>query len=257
MLHTIDVTLAYGDTIVTENLNLEIPKGQITALVGPNGSGKSTILKALARALKPRKGYVYLDDEDIYLKPPKQVAQKIALLSQNPYAPKGLSVRELVSYGRFPYQNYFGGLSEKDNSIINWALEQTGVNELANTPLSSLSGGQKQSVWLAMALAQDTTILLLDEPTTFLDIANELTLLNFLSEFKLEKGCTIVMVLHDLNQASRYAEHIIFLLEGTVLATGTPNEVITPKVLQKVYGVSAEVIKDAHTGAPIYIPYLL
>ena len=255
MLHARNLTLAYNDKIVVENLDLEIPKGKITALVGPNGSGKSTILKALARALKPKKGQVYLNNEDIYRKSSREVAQQISLLPQDPYAPENLSVKELVSYGRFPYKNYFGTLSKKDNKVISWALEQVGISKFANKPLSNLSGGQKQSAYLAMVLAQETSILLLDEPTTFLDVAHQLTLLSFLKRFNSEKASTIIMVLHDLNQASRYAQNIVALLKGKVFTQGTSREVITPQVLQSVFAVDAKIIKDPCMDVPIYIPF--
>ncbi len=255
MLHTKNLTLAYNDKIVVENLNLEIPKGKITALVGPNGSGKSTVLKALARALKPKRGQIYLNNEDIYQKSNREVAKQIALLPQDPYAPENLTVRELVSYGRFPYQNYFGILNKKDNKVISWALEQLGISKFADKPLNNLSGGQRQSAYLAMVLAQDTPVLLLDEPTTFLDIAHQLTLLNFLKRFNSEKTSTIVMVLHDLNQASRYAKNIVAFWRGKILIQGTPKEVITPQVLQRVFAVSAKIIKDPYMGVPICIPF--
>ena len=255
MLHTRDLTLAYSDKVVVENLNLEVLEGKITALVGPNGSGKSTILKALARTLKPKKGRVYLNSEDIYQKSSKEVAKQIALLPQDPYAPPNLSVKELVSYGRFPYQNYFGNLNKKDHKVISWALKQVDMEKLADKPLNNLSGGQKQSAYLAMALAQDTPILLLDEPTTFLDIAHQLTLLNFLKRLNSERASTIVMVLHDLNLASRYAQNIIAFREGKVLARGTPREVMTPHILQRVFTVNAKIIEDPYMGVPICIPF--
>ncbi len=253
MLQTKNLTLAYNNKIVVENLDLEIPKGKITALVGPNGSGKSTILKALARALKPKKGKVYLDGEDIYQKLSKQVAKQIVLLPQDPSAPEELTVKELVSYGRFPYQNPFGTLSKEDSSMINWALEQTEITKLVDKPLNNLSGGQKQSAWLAMTLARGASIMLLDEPTTFLDIAHQLALLNFLKDFKLQQECTIVIVLHDLNQASRYAEYIVAFLGGKVLARGSPKEIMTPEVLKKVFDVNTKIIKNPHTSVPICI----
>ena len=254
MLQARNLTLAYNSKVVVENLNLEIPKGKITAFIGPNGSGKSTILKALARALKPKKGQVYLNNENIYQKPSREIAQQISLLPQNPSAPENLSVKELVSYGRFPYQNYFGTLSNKDNKVISWALEQVGISKFANKPLSNLSGGQKQSAYLAMILAQKTSILLLDEPTTFLDIAHQLTLLSFFKRFNNEKAITIVMVLHDLNQASRYAQNIVALSKGKVLAQGIPSEIITPQVIQRVFAVNAKIIKDPYMNVPMCIP---
>lgn len=255
VLHTKNVTLAYNNKIVAKELNLEILQGKITVLIGPNASGKSTILKALSRTLKPKEGTVYLNNQDINKKASKEIAKQIAFLSQSPSAPESLTVTELVSYGRFPYQKWGMGLENQDYQAIETALKKTGLNNLAHKTLNSLSGGQKQVAWLAMILAQDTNILLLDEPTTFLDVAHQLSLLKLLTKLNSESGCTIVMVLHDINQAARYAQHIIVISEGTIFARGTPHEVITTPLLKQVFAVNADVIDNPHTQTPMYIPY--
>lgn len=254
-LHAEELSLAYTGQLVVENLSVEIPQGKITALVGANGSGKSTILKALARVLKPQGGAAYLDGKAIHSQPTKVVARQIAILPQNPEAPDGLTVKELVSYGRFPYQKGFGTLGIEDKKIIYWALDVTGMLELAGRPVGELSGGQRQRAWIAMALAQGTSMLLLDEPTTFLDMAYQLEVLQLLERLNREEGRTIVMVVHDLNHAARYAQHIIAILEGAVAAAGAPHEVIIPDTLRRVFGVEADIIPDPRSGVPLCIPH--
>ncbi|CAN5503211.1 ABC transporter ATP-binding protein [soil metagenome] len=254
-LHAEALSLAYTGQLVVDNLSVEIPEGKITALVGANGSGKSTILKALARVLKPQGGAAYLDGKAIHREPTKAIAQQIAILPQNPEAPDGLTVKELVSYGRFPYQKGFGTLSIDDKKIIYWALDVTGMVELAGRPVGELSGGQRQRAWIAMALAQGTSMLLLDEPTTFLDMAYQMEVLQLLERLNREEGRTIVMVVHDLNHAARYAQHIIAILDGTVAAAGPPHEVITHDMLRHVFAIKADIIPDPSCGVPLCIPF--
>jgi iron complex transport system ATP-binding protein len=254
-LYTEDLSLGYQDVLIVQELNLSIPTGKISALVGANGSGKSTILKALARILKPRGGAAYLDGKAIHRQPTKQVARRLAILPQHPDAPDGLTVRELVSYGRFPYQQGFGGLSEKDRQMIDGALATTGMTVFAERPVGSLSGGQRQRAWIAMALAQGTEVLLLDEPTTFLDMAHQLEVFKLLERLNREQGRTIVMVVHDLNHASRYAQHMVAIAAGEVVVEGSPQVVMTPEMLARVFAIEAEIIPDPRTGVPLCIPY--
>lgn len=254
-MYTQNLSLAYQDVLIVDDLNLAIPSGKVTALVGANGSGKSTILKALARILKPRYGAAYLDGKAVHSVPNRQVAKKLAILPQNPVAPEGLLVRELVSYGRFPHQQGFSGLQKDDQAIIDWALSITGMTVFAERPVGSLSGGQRQRAWIAMALAQDTSILLLDEPTTFLDMAHQLEVLQLLQRLNAREGRTIIMVVHDLNHASRFAQHLVAIAEGKVVAEGSPREVMTPEMLRRVFAIDADVIADPRTGNPMCIPY--
>lgn len=254
-MYTQNLSLAYQDALIVDDLNLAIPSGKVTALVGANGSGKSTILKALARILKPRYGAAYLDGKAVHSVPNRQVAKKLAILPQNPVAPEGLLVRELVSYGRFPHQQGFSGLQKDDQAIIDWALSITGMTVFAERPVGSLSGGQRQRAWIAMALAQDTSILLLDEPTTFLDMAHQLEVLQLLQRLNAREGRTIIMVVHDLNHASRFAQHLVAIAEGKVVAEGSPREVMTPEMLRRVFAIDADVIADPRTGTPMCIPY--
>ncbi len=254
-LHTENLTLGYLETRVVDKLDLSIPRGRISALVGANGSGKSTILKALARILKPREGAAYLDGKAIHTLSTRQVAKDLAILPQNPEAPEGLSVRELVSYGRFPHQRGFGWLSREDDEAVTWAMSITGMTVFAERAVGSLSGGQRQRAWIAMALAQQTDILLLDEPTTFLDMAHQLEVLQLLQRLNKDAGRTVVMVVHDLNHASRYAHHLIAIAEGKVVAEGAPLQVMTPELLRRVFAVEADIVSDPRTGLPLCIPY--
>lgn len=256
-LYTESLSLAYVDRLIVEELNLKIPEGKITALVGANGSGKSTILKAMARILQPKTGTVYLDGKAIHKQATKKVAQQLAILPQNPEAPAGLTVTELVSYGRFPHQKGFNTVKEEDRRMISWAITVTGMNDFAERAVDNLSGGQRQRAWIAMALAQGTSILLLDEPTTFLDMAHQLEVLKLLKKLNEEESRTIIMVVHDLNHASRFADHVVAIKKGKVIEEGTPDEVMTHEVLSKVFGIEADIISDPRTGVPICIPYEL
>ncbi|QYO64594.1 ABC transporter ATP-binding protein [Leptolyngbya sp. 7M] len=238
-LTTRQLTLAYDKAIVIRDLDLMIPAGQITALVGPNGCGKSTLLRGLARLLKPLKGTVYLDSASIFRLSTKEVAKQLGILPQSPTAPEGLTVRELVAQGRYPHQSWLQQWSAEDDRFLEQALAITSMVELANRPLDTLSGGQRQRAWIAMTLAQNTPILLLDEPTTFLDLAHQIEILDLLYELNQTEGRTIVMVLHDLNQACRYADHLIAVKNGGVYAQGIPTNIMTETMVQEVFGVES------------------
>ncbi len=251
------LTLAYADHVVVPELSLELPAGKVTALVGPNGSGKSTILKALARLLKPRAGTVLLDGRRLSEHGTRGVARRLSILPQRPTAPDSLTVRQLVGYGRAPHQRHFAGPTREDHAAIDRTLHRCALTDLADRPIGQLSGGQRQRAWVGMALAQDTPILLLDEPTTFLDMAHQLELLQLLGRANHEQGKTIVMVLHDLNLAARFADHIIAIRDGRIAAQGPPSDVICPAVLEAVFGVSAHIVQCPQRGVPLCIPYPL
>jgi iron complex transport system ATP-binding protein len=245
--------LAYDGVSIIEQLNLEAPAGRITALVGPNGCGKSTLLRGLARLLKPKGGMVYLDGKAIHTLPSKQVAQQVGLLPQSPTAPAGLTVYELVAQGRYPHQSWFQQWSAEDSRCTQEALVITDLTHMADRPLDTLSGGQRQRAWIAMALAQETEILLLDEPTTFLDLAYQLEVLDLLHDLN-ERGRTIIMVLHDLNQACRYAHHIVALRNGVIMAQGAPQVVMTPALIKEVFQLNCQIVSDPISGTPLCVP---
>ncbi|WP_149359641.1 ABC transporter ATP-binding protein [Lolliginicoccus suaedae] len=248
------VTLAYGDRAVVDSLDLVIPPGRITVIVGANACGKSTVLRAMARLLGPKSGRVVLDGKDIHRMPTKQVARTLGLLPQSPIAPEGIVVADLVSRGRHPYQRALSRWSRDDDQAVAAALSATGTAELADRPVDELSGGQRQRVWIAMALAQQTDILLLDEPTTFLDVSHQVEVLDLLTDLNRARGTTIAMVLHDLNLAARYADHLIALAGGRIRAAGSPSEVLTPDTVGDVFGIRSEVIEDPVSGTPLVVP---
>ncbi|WP_394218948.1 ABC transporter ATP-binding protein [Halobacillus trueperi] len=250
-----DLGIAYGEVKIVEDLNLHIPEGEITTIIGPNGCGKSTILKTMSRLLEPKSGVVYLDGKAIHKESTKEIAKKMAVLPQTPQAPSGLTVYELVSYGRFPHQRGFGKLTDEDRDIIRWALEVTGVQQFSERQIDALSGGQRQKVWIAMALAQGTDLLLLDEPTTYLDLAHQLEVLTLLEKLNKEEGRTIVMVLHDLNHAARFADHLVALNGGKIMKEGTAHEVMTSAVLRRVFNIDAAIVTDPRTHRPALITY--
>lgn len=252
---TQNLAVAYEDHLVVDDLDMQIPQGRITTIIGPNGCGKSTVLKAVGRILKPKGGVVYLNGDDIRRLTTKEVAQKMAILPQSPQAPAGLTVGELVAYGRFPHQRGFGKLIPEDKKIIQWALEVTRLTEFETTAVDNLSGGQRQRVWIAMALAQQTDLILLDEPTTYLDLAYQLEVLELLYRLNREQGCTIVMVLHDLNLAARFADYMIAIRGGDIIQHGTPEEVMTAEVLKETFRIDAEIVKEPRTGRPTCISY--
>ncbi|WP_461612989.1 ABC transporter ATP-binding protein [Clostridium sp. Marseille-QA1073] len=251
------LSIAYDYKLIVDDLNMNIPKGKITTIIGPNGCGKSTVLKTIGRILKPKNGMVYLNGYDIRKFSTKDVAQKMAILPQTPQAQSGITVGELVSYGRFPYQRGLGKLSFEDKKIIGWALEITKLTELETTAVDNLSGGQRQRVWIAMALAQQTDLILLDEPTTYLDMTYQLELLELLYNLNREQNRTIVMVLHDLNLAARFADHMIAMRSGSIISHGTPKEIMTTKVLKDTFNIDAEIVWGSKTGRPTCISYEL
>lgn len=254
VLTTRHLTLTYNGTPIVQDLTLAIPTGKITVLVGANGCGKSTLLRGLARLLKPTQGAVYLDGKSIAQRPTKLVAQQLGLLSQNPMAPEGLTVKDLVAQGRYPYQNWMQQWSSQDEQFVQQALETTNLSEFSNRPLETLSGGQRQRAWIAMSLAQNTEILLLDEPTTFLDLAHQVEVLDLLYDLNQHQGRTIVMVLHDLNQASRYADYLVAMKAGWIFAAGKPQTVITEEMIQAVFDLKCRIYLDPLTGTPMCIP---
>lgn len=249
-----NLTLAYENTTIVRDLTLAIPAGQITVLVGANGCGKSTLLRGLARLLKPMQGAVYLDGKSISQHSTKAVAQQLGLLPQSPIAPEGLTVKELVSQGRYPYQNWLQQWSAQDEHYVQQALEITDLVELGDRPLDTLSGGQRQRAWIAMTLAQNTQILLLDEPTTFLDLAHQIEVLDLLHDLNQQQGRTIVMVLHDLNHACRYADYLVALKQGQVFAAGEPRMVITEATVRTVFNLECQIYPDPIAGTPMCIP---
>lgn len=250
-----DLDISYGSTKIVADLNLEIPEGKITAVIGPNGCGKSTILKSLARILPIQSGSILLDGKDIHRLPSVEVAQKLALLPQSPTAPEGLLVEELVAYGRYPHQKGFGRLTGADREKIDWALELTGLTAFKQRAAETLSGGQRQRVWIAMALAQDTELILLDEPTTYLDLVHQLEVLKLLKRLNLQQGKTIALVIHELNMAARFADHMVAVREGAIVAQGSPDVIMTPEVLQRVFDIDAVIGKDPRTGRNVCVTY--
>ncbi|HEY0697773.1 MAG TPA: ABC transporter ATP-binding protein [Micromonospora sp.] len=249
-----DLRLEYGDRVVADGLDIELPAGRVSVLVGPNACGKSTALRALGRLLAPAAGVVRLDGEPIDRLPGRELARRLALLPQSPLAPDGITVRELVTRGRTPHQTWWRQWSRADEEVVDRAMAATGTAELADRTLDELSGGQRQRVWIAMALAQDTRVLLLDEPTTFLDLAYQIDVLELVAELNRRDGTTVVMVLHDLNQACRYADHLIAMRAGAVVAAGPPAEVMTAGLVREVFGLDCRVIACPVTGAPMVVP---
>ena len=252
---TENLVVAYDENLVVDNLDMQIPQRKITSIIGPNGCGKSTVLKAVGRILNPKGGMVYLNGDDIRKLSTKEVAQKMAILPQSPQSPTGLTVGELVAYGRFPHQRGFGKLKPEDKKIIQWALEVTKLTEHEVTAVDNLSGGQRQRVWIAMALAQQTDLILLDEPTTYLDLTYQLEVLELLYRLNREQGCTIIMVLHDLNLAARFSDYMIAIRCGHIISHGTPEEVMTPKVLKETFQIDAVIMKEPKTSRPTCISY--
>lgn len=252
-LQALDATIGYDQRIISTDLSVEIPHESFTAIIGPNGCGKSTLLRALARVLSPVKGSVLLDGKEISSYGAKDVARQLGLLPQTSLAPEGIRVADLVARGRAPYQSLFHQWSREDEQAVKDALVATHTDELSSRLVAELSGGQRQRVWVAMLLAQQTPIMLLDEPTTFLDIAHQYELLELLRTFHDHKK-TVVAVLHDLNQACRYAGHLIVMRDGAVVTTGAPSDVMTPELVEEVFGLRALVVPDPVTGTPTIVP---
>jgi iron complex transport system ATP-binding protein len=249
-----DLTLAYDQLEVARNLSVTIPQGQITCIVGPNACGKSTLLRALARLLKPKAGVVLLDGASIHRLRTKDVATKLGILPQGPIAPEGITVADLVARGRYPHQKWFRQWTRADEAAITDAMRATGTVSLAKRPVDELSGGQRQRVWIAMALAQGTELMLLDEPTTYLDLAHQVEVLDLLVDLNRRDQRTIVLVLHDLNQAARYSDRLIAMRDGKILATGSPSEVITEELVHEIFGLRSKVVTDEVTGTPHVLP---
>ncbi|MFY0760880.1 ABC transporter ATP-binding protein [Metabacillus dongyingensis] len=256
-LLTESVNIGYGERLIVKDLSVSIPDKKITTIIGPNGCGKSTLLKAITRIISLQSGDVVLDGKSISKEQTKKLAKKMAILPQTPESAAGLTVGELVSYGRFPHQKGFGRLTKKDYEVIQWALEVTGTADYKFRPVDSLSGGQRQRVWIAMALAQETEIIFLDEPTTYLDMAHQLEVLELLQTLNAEQERTIVMVLHDLNQAARFADYIIALKDGEIVKAGTCEEVISRDVLKEVFHIDAVIGNDPRTNKPMCMTYNL
>lgn len=253
-LHAHQLTLAYENTCIITDLHLTIPDGQITALVGPNGCGKSTLLRGISRLLKPRAGSVLLNSQDIWKLPTKELAKQLGILPQGPVAPEGLTVHELVAQGRYPHQSWLQQWSAEDERVTREALEITNITDFADRPVDTLSGGQRQRAWIAMTLAQDSDVILLDEPTTFLDLAYQIEVLDLLHDLNTQRGKTIVMVLHDLNHACRYADYLVAVRGGTIEAQGQPAEVVTEALVQDVFGIECRIIPDPVTHTPLVVP---
>ena len=253
-LRASEIDLSYDRDIVVHELSVEIPQGKITTIVGANASGKSTLLRALARLLAPVNGHVYLGEREIRRQRSRDVAQQLTLLPQSPIAPDGITVSDLVGRGRYPYQSLLRPWSPQDTRAVAAAMEATGVTDLAERPVNQLSGGQRQRVWVAMALAQETPLLLLDEPTTFLDLSHQIEVLDLLKELNQDTGQTVVLVLHDLNLASRYSDHLIAMADGRIAAEGAPQAVITESIVREVFGLEATIVPDPVSSTPLLIP---
>lgn len=248
------LTLAYDDRTVVDGLDVTIPDGSFTVVVGPNACGKSTMLRALARMLKPREGRVVLDGEAIQSLPSKEVARRLGLLPQSSIAPDAITVADLVARGRYPHQRLLRQWSRDDEAAVQAAMESTRVADLADRAVDELSGGQRQRVWLAMALAQETPLLLLDEPTTFLDITHQIEVLDLCAELHETQGRTLVAVLHDLNHACRYATHLIAMADGAIVAEGNPQHIVDATLVERVFGLRCIVVDDPETGTPLVVP---
>lgn len=248
------VSLGYGDRVIVDGLSLDIAPGVVTTVIGPNGCGKSTLLKSLGRLLRPRDGQVVLDGKAISAMKTKDVARVVGMLPQTPVAPEGLTVADLVARGRHPHQSWLRQWSADDETEVAAALAQTGIAELADRTLDELSGGQRQRAWISMALAQGTDILLLDEPTTYLDLAHSLEVLDLVDRLHAELGRTVVMVLHDLNLAIRYSDELVVMAAGRIVAQGKPADIVTAELLAEVFGLDATVLTDPVSGRPMIVP---
>lgn len=249
-----NLTLGYTSAKILEQVDITIPDGKITALIGANGSGKSTLLKTLGRILQPIDGTVFLDGKAIATLPSRDIARTLALLPQSPVSPEGLTVRQLCRFGRHPHKGMLSRTTRYDEEIVEAALAATGLADLTERPLDRLSGGQRQRAWIAMALAQETPILLLDEPTTYLDIAHQFEVLELLKDLNRKQGRTIVMVVHDLNHAAQYADHIVAVANGGIHAAGRPADLLTPDLIKVVFGIDAVVIPHPVDGTPLCLP---
>ncbi|MBB3085265.1 ABC transporter ATP-binding protein [Geodermatophilus sabuli] len=248
------LSLGYDDRVVVRDLDLQLTDGSFTAIVGPNGCGKSTLLRALGRLLRPRQGQVLLDGHAIARTPTREVAKVLGLLPQTPVAPEGLTVADLVARGRHPHQSWLQQWSRGDEAAVAEALAWTDMSDLAERPVDALSGGQRQRAWISMALAQGTDLLLLDEPTTYLDLSHQIDVLELVGRLHTERGRTVVVVLHDLNLAARYAQRLVAMKDGVLLASGTPAEVLTEQLLADVFDLEARIVPDPVAGTPMVVP---
>jgi iron complex transport system ATP-binding protein len=248
------LSLGYGDHAVIHGIDLSVLPGKITGILGANACGKSTLLKSMSRLLKPTTGTVLLDGRDVHSMPAKELARTLGLLPQSPIAPEGITVADLVGRGRHPHQGIMSRWSSADDEAVAFALDTTGTAELADRAVDELSGGQRQRVWIAMALAQQTDLLLLDEPTTYLDVAHQVEVLDLLTDLNADSGITIVMVLHDLNLAARYCDKVVMIADGEVEAQGEPGEVFTEDLVEKVFGLNSRIIPDPVSGTPLVLP---
>ena len=253
-LHARDLRLGYGDRVVVDGLDIDVVDGTITSVIGPNGCGKSTVLRALGRLLRPQRGSVLLDGRQIHRMSTRDVAKVLGLLPQSPAAPEGLTVADLVSRGRHPHQSWYRQWSSDDEAAVAEALGMTGIEDLADRTLDELSGGQRQRAWLSMALAQGTDLLLLDEPTTYLDLSHQVDVLELVGRLHDESGRTVVMVLHDLNLAARYSDRLVAMKDGAIVAEGEPADVLTESLLAEVFDLDARVIADPVAGTPMVVP---
>lgn len=246
----------YDGAVIIENMNLKIPAGKVTSLIGANGCGKSTLLKTICRIQPALGGEVLLDGTSIAEMDSRELARRLAILPQHPTAPAGLSVRELVGYGRAPYRSkLFARTTKEDRRIVDWALEETDMMDFAERPIEALSGGQRQRAWIAMAIAQDTELLFLDEPTSFLDVAHQMEVLDLVRHLNEAYDKTVVMVIHELNQAARSSDHLLAMKAGALRYEGSPKEVLTQEMLAEVFGIDAEILEDPRAGSPYCIPY--
>jgi len=252
-----NLSVAYEDNLIIDDMNLSIPKGKISIIIGANGCGKSTLLKTIARVIKPKNGDIFINEKNIKIQKEKNIATQVAFLPQGPVCPSGITVKELVAFGRFPHQKLIGGLKAHDKEIIDWAIEETGLADFADREIENLSGGQRQRAWIAMTLAQETDIIMLDEPTTYLDMSYQLEVLQVLEKLNKEKKITIVMVLHELNNACRFASNIIGLKKGKIICEGTPMEAITKENLKEIYGIDGKLQLSENKNYPICIDYEL
>ncbi|WP_417559428.1 Fe(3+) dicitrate ABC transporter ATP-binding protein FecE [Marinomonas sp.] len=251
-LSTHNLSVGYHDKAIVKQVDLTIPEGRIIALLGPNGCGKSTLLKAMARILSPMEGKVHWQGKNLHSMPSKKLAQQLALLPQTQPIPEGIKVKDLVAYGRSPYTGFWGRINKDDQVIIDKMMEETGITELADQLVSELSGGQRQRVWLAMTLAQDTPYLLLDEPTTYMDLSHQVELMHLLRKLNLQ-GKTIITVLHDINQAARYCDHLIVMKEGEIITQGSPESVLTQTMLKDVFSLDAQIHQDPIAKTPMCV----
>lgn len=254
VLEVKNLKLSYGSEPIFRDLTLSIPRGKITVFIGSNGCGKSTLLRSMARLLKPEEGTVVLDGRNIATLPTKEIAKQLAILPQGPTAPEGLTVLQLVKQGRYPYQSWLRQWSSEDERVVRAALAATHLSEFSERPVDSLSGGQRQRAWIAMTLAQETDVILLDEPTTYLDLTHQIEVLDLLFDLNLSKQRTIVMVLHDINLACRYAHHIVAIKDRKVYAAGKPEEIVTESMVETVFGLQCRVMPDPFFGTPMCIP---